>query len=153
MKHPLAAVPFAVFAAALAAQPPAPLTLDDCLALAAGGHPALAAARAGVSSAGEAVGRSPGPFYPQLDLGAGYHRWQRHAFLPASLAAIAPGGVLPDVIGPLDDWNGGVTSSVTLLDFGARRAGLDGAKARFAGAEADASAAQADVRLTVQSAF
>jgi outer membrane protein len=146
-------------AASLVAQPVPPLTLrrsaaftlDDCLKLATEKHPTLAAAQAGVSAANEAVGEARAPYYPQVDLNAGYHRWQRRAFLPSGLTL--PGRGVPEIIGPLDDWNGGLLSRVTLLDFGERRAGLDAAKARLAGAQADASAAHADVRLNVQSAF
>ncbi len=135
----------------LAAQPVGPLALDDCLKLAAGQHPALAAAQASVSSANESVGEAQAPYYPSLDLNAGYHRWQRYAFLPSGL--FPPGRTAPNLIGPLNDWNGGLSSRVTLLDFGERRAGLAAAQARHAGAQADAAATQADVRLNVQSAF
>ena len=106
------------------------LALEDCLRLAGENHPALAAAQAGVAAAGEAVGEAEAPFYPQLDLNAGFHRWQRRAFLPAGLSI--PGRSIPDIIGPLDDWNGGLVSRVTLYDFGERRAGVDAAKARRA---------------------
>jgi outer membrane protein TolC len=97
------------------------------------------------------VGEARAPYYPQVDLSASYHRWQRRAFLPSGL--VIPGRGVPEVIGPLDDWNGGLLSRVTLFDFGERRAGLDAAKARLAGADADTSAAFADVRLNVQAAF
>lgn len=140
-----------VAAPPVALRPSDALMLDDCVKLAMERHPALVAARAGVSASTEAVGEARAPFYPQLDLNAGYHRWQRRAFLPAGLTI--PGRGLPEVVGPLDDWNGGVLSRVTLFDFGERRAGLDAAKARLAGAQADASATLADIRLNVQSAF
>ena len=42
---------------------------------------------------------------------------------------------------------------MTLFDFGERRAGLAAARARLGGAQADAAATRADVRLSVQSAF
>src|ERR1019366_8190900 len=100
----------------LFAQTTTPLALDECLKLAAGQHPALAAAQAGVSAASESVGEAQAPYFPSLDLNAGYHRWQRHAFLPSGLAL--PGHAIPNLIGPLDDWNGGISSRVTLLDFG-----------------------------------
>lgn len=151
MNTRLAAVLALTFALRLSAQPAAPLALDDCLKLAARTHPALTAAQAGVSAATESIGEAQAPYYPSLDLNAGYHRWQRRAFLPAGLSI--PGRAIPDLIGPLDDWNGGVSSRVTLLDFGERRAALDAAQARRAGAQADAAATQADVRLNVQSAF
>jgi outer membrane protein TolC len=134
----------------LAAQPAERLTLDDCLKFAEQ-HPALTAAQAGVSAASESVDEAQAPYYPSLDLNAGYHRWQRRAFLPAGLSI--PGRPIPDLIGPLDDWNGGVASRYTLFDFGERRAALDAARARHAGAQADAATMQADVRFAVQSAF
>lgn len=146
-------IPLFLLGAALGSAAPAatPLTLDDCLALAAGQHPTLAAARAGVSAANEAVGEARAPFYPQVDLNAAYHRWQRRAFLPSGLAI--PGRGIPDIIGPLDDWNGGVQSRVTLYDSGERRAGLEAARARLAGAEAESEVLQADLRLNVRAAF
>ncbi|HTX64162.1 MAG TPA: TolC family protein [Opitutaceae bacterium] len=129
----------------------APLSLDDCLRLAQQSQPLLTAAAAGVTAAGEAVDEARAPFWPEVDLSAGYHRWQRRAFLPSGL--VIPGLGVPKLIGPLDDWNGGLASHVTLFDFGERRAGLDAARARLAGAQADALATRADVRLSVQSAF
>ncbi|HVU36195.1 MAG TPA: TolC family protein [Opitutaceae bacterium] len=127
------------------------LSLDDCVKLAAERQPAIAAARAGVAGAQEAVSEARAPYYPQVDLSAGYHRWQRHAFLPSGLAL--PGHSIPDLIGPLDDWNGGLGSRWMVYDFGVRRAGLAAARARYAGAQADARAIEADVRLGVESAF
>lgn len=134
-----------------AAPAAAPLSLDDCLALSTAQHPALTAARAGVSAATEAVGEARAPYYPHVDLNAGYHRWQRRAFLPSGL--VIPGRGIPDIIGPLDDWNGGVQSRVTLYDFGERRAGLEAARARLAGVEAESSVVGADLRLNVRAAF
>ena len=140
-------------AARLFADPatPAPLALDACLNLSAANHPAVAAAQAGVAGAIETVGEARAPYYPQVDLLAGYHRWQRRAFLPDGI--VIPGRGVPELIGPTDDWNGGLASRVTLYDFGERRAGLDAAKARLAGAEAEAAVTQADVRLATQAAF
>jgi outer membrane protein len=127
------------------------LNLDDCLGLAADHQPVLAAAGAGVTAATAAVDEARAPFWPQVDLSTGYHRWQRRAFLPSGLTL--PGRSLPEIIGPLDDWTGGLTSRVTLFDFGERHAGLNAARARLGSAQADTAAAQADVRLSVQSAF
>lgn len=128
-----------------------PLTLDACRKLARERHPALTAAQAGVAGAREAVGEAKAPYVPQLDLNAGYHRWQRRAFLPAGLSL--PGRDTPTLIGPLDDWNGSVSSRWTIYDFGERRAGLDAAHARAAGADADAQTTRADIRLNVDQAF
>ena len=127
------------------------LTLDECLHIGAAQHPALAAAQAGIAAATEAVGEAQAPLYPQVDVSAGYHRWQRRAFLPSGLTL--PGRPMPEILGPLDDWNGALSSRVLLYDSGERRAGVDAAKARRAGAAAEATAVVADVRLNVQAAF
>ncbi len=81
MKRLLAALILIAGSSALRAQAAATLSLDDCLKLAGEKHPVLAAAQAGVSAASEAVGEARAPYYPNLDLNAGYHRWQRRAFL------------------------------------------------------------------------
>ena len=127
------------------------LTLDDCLRIANGGHPLLAAAAAGVTAADEAVGEALAPYWPQVDLSTGYHRWQKRAFLPSGLTI--PGRAVPEIIGPLNDWTGGLYSRVTLFDFGERRAGLDAARARWKGSQAEADSTRSDIRLSVQSAF
>ena len=151
MKTTVLTVALLLLAATPLAAAEAPLSLDDCLRLARQSQPLLTAAAAGVAAAGEAVDEARAPFWPEVDLSGGYHRWQMRAFLPSGL--VIPGLGVPKLIGPLDDWNGGLSSRVTLYDFGARRAGLDAARARLAGAQADDAATQADVRLSVQSAF
>jgi len=132
------------------AQSPASLSAEDCVQIALGPHPALAAAQAGVDAAAAAVGEARAPYYPRFDLTGGYHRLQRRAYLPGGLTL--PGGAAPKLIGPLDDWNGGLVSRMTLLDFGARKAGLAAAEARQSGAEAQADATRADLRATVRAA-
>lgn len=141
---------FSLCLAPLAAEPGA-LALEECVALAERQHPALTASQAGLVASDAAVREARAPYYPQLDLTAGYHRWQRRAFLPSGLAL--PGGRTPDLIGPLDDWNGGLVSRVTLYDFGERRAGLEAARARHVGAGAEVEATGAEIRLGVRSAF
>jgi outer membrane protein len=130
---------------------PAALTLEDCLHLATDHHPLLAAAAAGVTAANEAVGEARTPYWPQVDLSAGYHRWQNRAFLPSGLTI--PGHPLPEIVGPLNDWTGGLYSQMTLFDFGERRAGLDAARDRWKSAQANAEATRGDIRLAVQTAF
>jgi outer membrane protein len=151
MKPVSASLLLLVASTSLSAQSGAPLSLDECVKLAAASHPALAAAQAGVAAATEAVGEARAPYYPSVDLTAGYHRWQRRLYLPEGV--FPPSINVPKTIGPLDDWNAGLVSRVTLFDFGERRGGLDAAVARRAGAEAEVAAARADVRQNVQSAF
>lgn len=142
----------ALLTSPLAAQPAAtPLTLEECLKIGATQHPAHAAARAGVAAAAEAIGEAQAPLYPQVDVNAGYHRWQRRAYLPAGLTL--PGRAMPELIGPLDDWNGGVSSRMLVFDSGERRATVEAARARRAGADAEAATVGADVRLNVHQAF
>ena len=130
---------------------PVALSIEECLRIADETHPALTAAQAGVAAAAEAVSEARAPFYPQVDLSAGYHRWQRRAFLPSGLTL--PGRGIPEVVGPLHDWNGGLQSRVLLYDSGERAAGLSAAQARRAGAEADVAVVRADLRLGVRAAY
>ena len=104
-----------------------------------------------MTAASEAVGEAKAPFWPQVDLSTGYHRWQQRVFLPSGLTI--PGRSIPETVGPLNDWTGGLYSQMTLFDFGERRAGLDAAHARWKGAQAGAEATRANVRLAVRSAF
>lgn len=129
----------------------APLTLDQCLAIATDHQPALMAAQAGVNAATQAVGEARAPYFPQVDVNAGYHRFQKRAFFPSGLSFGS--GALPTQIGPLTDWTAGLSSRFTVFDFGARKAGLKAAEARKVGAEAEASATASDVRLSVEKAF
>jgi outer membrane protein len=127
------------------------LTLGQCLEMATSSHPTLAAAQAAVEAAARAVDEAGAPQWPQVDLSAGYHRWQRRAFLPGGLF---PAGVpAPELIGPLDDWNAGISARATLFDFGERRAGVEAAVARRDAVAADAETTWADLRLAVQRAF
>jgi len=172
MKHLLSLLALGFLAAHLAAQPavdptvggalrpdssapavssPNGLSLDDCLRLAGEKQPQFAAAQAGVAAAREGVGEARTAWYPQVDLAAGYHRWQRRAYLPAGL--LPAGRTAPAVIGPQDDWNGGAVARYTLYDFGERRATIEAAAARVAGAEADADVTRSAVRLTVRTSF
>ena len=80
------------------------LTLDDCLRIANDRHPMLAAAAAGVTAANEAVGEARSPYWPQVDLSTGYHRWQKRAFLPSGLTI--PGRSVPEIVGPLERLDG-----------------------------------------------
>lgn len=151
MKRALFPLLLSLLSGPAVAQSAPPLSLEECLQLGASQHPAHAAARAGVAAATEAIGEAQAPLYPQLDVTAGYHRWQRRAFLPAGLTL--PGRAMPELIGPLDDWNGAFSSRVLLYDSGERRAGIDAARARRAGAEAEVTSVGADVRLNVHTAF
>lgn len=127
------------------------LTLEDSVRLALANHPSLRAAQAATEAAKAAIGEASASLYPQLDASAGYHRFQKRAFLPSGL--VLPGREAPKLIGPLSDWTGGVASRMTVYDFGERRAGVAAAEARHAGAVYEAEYARAELRLAVKQAY
>jgi outer membrane protein len=123
-----------------------PLTLTECIRVALEANPARRSAAAGVQSAREAVGEAQAPNYPELGLQAGYRRFQTHAFLPGWVR-IPPGS--PTVVGPTDDWLGGLRARYTLYDFGERNAQVQVAKARQGLAEEEQSRIRQDIILRV----
>jgi len=127
-----------------------PLTLSDCIRIALEANPARRSAAAGVQSAREAVGEAQAPYYPELGLQAGYHRFQTHAFLPGWVR-IPPGS--PTVVGPTDDWLGGLRARYTLYDFGERKALGQVARARQGLAEEEQSRIRQDIILSVYYGF
>ena len=112
-----------------------PLTLPECIRIALEANPAGRAAAAGVQGAKEALGEAGAPYYPEVGLQAGYRRFQTHAFLPGWVR-IPPGS--PTVVGPTDDWLGGLRARYTLYDFGERKALWQVASARQGLAEEEA---------------
>ena len=127
-----------------------PLTLSDCIRIALEANPAARAAAAGVQGAREAVGEAQAPYYPELGLQAGYRRFQTHAFLPGWVK-IPPGS--STVVGPTDDWLGGLRARYTLYDFGERKALGQGARARQGLAEEEQSRIRQDIILSVYYGF
>ena len=140
------------YSAAAADSDPAnrPLTLSDCIRIALEANPAGRAAAAGVQGAREAVGEAQAPYYPELGLQAGYRRFQTHAFLP-DWVQIPPGS--PTVVGPTDDWLGGLRARYTLYDFGERKALGQVARARQGLAEEEQSRIRQDIILSVYYGF
>ena len=111
------------------------LTLEKCLAIALDRNPRLRAAREGIAVAREEVGLARAPYYPELSLAGSYSRWQSRAFLPEGIGGPNP----PTIIGPTDDWSGGLRAGWNLFDSGSRAAALRSALARegLAGFEAE----------------
>jgi len=130
--------------------PNRPLSLNDCVHLALEQNPLQRAAILGLAAAKEAVGEAKAPYYPELGLQAGYHRWQTHAFLPGYIR-IPPGS--PTVLGPTDDWLAGIRSRYTLFDSGERRAQLDTVLARKGVAEEEKARVTQDIILLVHQGF
>ncbi len=126
-----------------------PLTLNACVAIALEKNPLQEAARQGVIAAEEAVGKARAPYYPQLDLDAGFGRRQSHAFLPAGLS----GPDRPDTIGPTDDWSAGLAARLLLFDSGKRRAELLAADAARQEARAADASSRQDLILNVHRAY
>jgi outer membrane protein len=127
-----------------------PLTLQDCIRIALEANPARRSAAAGVQAAREAVGEAQAPYYPELGLQTGYRRFQSHAFLPGWVR-IPPGS--PTVVGPTDDWLGGLRARYTLYDFGERNAQVQVAKARQGLAQEEQSRIRQDILLSVYYGF
>ena len=142
---------FAQSAAAAESEPAnRPLTLSDCIRVALEANPSGRAAAAGVQAAREAVGEAQAPYYPELGLQAGYRRFQTHAFLPDWVRI--PAGS-PTVVGPTDDWLGGLRARYTLYDFGERKALGQVARARQGLAEEEQSRIRQDIILSVYYGF
>ena len=127
-----------------------PLTLSDCIRIALQANPAGRSAAAGLQGAKEAVGEALAPYYPELGLQTAYHRFQSHAFLPGWVK-IPPGS--PTVVGPTDDWLGGLRARYTLYDFGERKALGQVARARQGLAEEEQSRVRQDIILGVYYGF
>ncbi|NLI48680.1 MAG: TolC family protein [Acidobacteria bacterium] len=125
------------------------LTLADCVRLAIAQNPLRAASRSAVESARHGVGEARAPYYPTADFGTGFSRWQRHAFLPADLQSYIP----VDVIGPTDDWFMSVYAQYVVFDSGARRAGLQAARALETSATADDEQTLRNLIAQVEQAF
>lgn len=135
------------------------LTLKTCVDIALNRNPLQAAAEAGLVAAGESVGEARALYYPQLALQSGYHRWERHAYLPEGLSALqanaggSGGSEMTSTIGPTDDWNAGLVASLTLFDSGERRAHLRAALARQGMAQDDVKRVRLYVAFEVHQAY
>jgi outer membrane protein TolC len=114
------------------------LTLDVCLATASRGNPGLAAARAAVEKAFFARRASYGEFLPQVSAEASAAR--RRAEDDSGAAETESDAY-------------GLSARQTLFAGGRNRAALDEATAAWRLAEADLSAAEAQVTYDVRSAF
>jgi outer membrane protein TolC len=83
-----------------------------------------------------------------LSADAAYRRFQTHVFLPEGLPL-----ALEPIVGPIDDWSGGVDVRYTLYDHGARNAELAAAQAAHAGASAGAEGTREQLVFAVHDAF
>lgn len=104
----------------------APLSLEVCKKIALDTNPLSKAATEGIQIANETVGIAQSAYYPRVDFHAHYERWQTYNFfrlnnpfgniLPVDL------NIVPNIIGPTNDYNFAVNSRYTLYDWGKRRA-------------------------------
>jgi outer membrane protein len=127
-----------------------PLTLRDCIRIALETNPLPRIAQGNVISARESAGEAKAPYYPELGLQTFYKRWQSHAFLP-SLSI--PGQHIPTIVGPTDDWMGGLNARYILFDSGRRQADYQGALARLGSAEEEKAKVRQDVMLSVYQGY
>jgi TolC family type I secretion outer membrane protein len=135
---------------AAAESPSGPLNLRDCVGIALADNPSGRAAAAGVLAAREAVGEARAPYYPEVGLQAGYRRFQTHAFFPDWVRIPAGSS---SVVGPTDDWLGGLRARYVLYDFGERRAQMQIARAGQGLAEEEALRIRQDILLAVYHGF
>ena len=130
--------------------PPGPLTLQDCVGIALANNPAGRVAAAQVQITREGVGEAQAPYYPEIGLQARYGRFQTHAFFPDWVRI--PSGSAP-VVGPTNDWLGGLRARYTLYDFGERAARVLSARARQGVAEEEGLRVSQDIILGVYNGF
>jgi outer membrane protein len=127
-----------------------PLSLRDCVRLALEQNPLQRAGVMGVAAAKEAVGEAKAPYYPEMGLQTGYHRWQTHAFLPDWVRFPAGSST---IVGPTNDWQAGLRARYTLFDSGERRALLDTGLARQGVAEEEKARITQEIILLVYQGF
>lgn len=103
-----------------------PLSLESCKRIALDKNPLAKAATEGIQIAKESVGIALSTYYPHVDFHAHYERWQTYNFfrLNNPFGNLLPLNVniVPNIIGPTNDYNFAVNSRYTLYDWGKRRA-------------------------------
>lgn len=131
------------------------LTLELCQTISLDTNPLNRAACEGVQIAKEITGMAQAPYYPQIDGHAHYDRWQKHNFFRLNIppGTPIPSSIVPNVIGPTDDFGYSVDSSYTLYDWGKRRAELMEALANLGAACEDAQRIKQEILLNVSVAF
>ncbi|MDD5676800.1 MAG: TolC family protein [Kiritimatiellae bacterium] len=127
------------------------LTLDDCVRLALENNPQNKMAASSVKAAQEAAGAAFAPFYPTVGVDGGAARWKQRIYLPEGIAP--PGTILPDMVGPTDDWNAEIRGRWMLFDSGERRAKLRAANAALGATQADEERVRQDLALAVHHAY
>lgn len=127
------------------------LTLEACVRIALAQNPLLQASREGLAAAHHAAKQAEAGYYPHVNLTADYRRFQTHAFLPGGLGGAM--GPQTSVVGPTDDYSGGVAAQWLLLDSGRRRAHLTAARAKAGTSEYEAEIVRQDIALMVQQAY
>lgn len=127
------------------------LTLEACVRIALAQNPLLQASREGLAAARHAAKQAEAGYYPHVNLTADYRRFQTHAFLPGGLGGAV--GPQTSVVGPTDDYSGGLAAQWLLLDSGRRRAQLTAARAKAGASEYEVETVRQDIALMVQQAF
>ncbi len=127
--------------------PGGPLDLETCVHIALSRNPHLQATSANLAAAHEAVGVAQAASYPEVDLTAGYRRFDTHLWLPSELA------LHDSALGSTDDWSADVTAGYTVYDSGKRKADRASASAGLVTARHDASSVRQDIIFRVHAAF
>lgn len=127
------------------------LTLEACVRIALAQNPLLQASREGLAAARHAAKQAEAGYYPHVNLTADYRRFQTHVFLPGGLGGTM--GPQTSVVGPTDDYSGGLAAQWLLLDSGRRRAQLTAARAKAGASKYEAEIVRQDIALMVQQAY
>jgi len=149
MSHSENASPGGTPGGAAAKQTATPLTLAECIKIALEQNPAKRAAREEVITAREKVGEATAPYYPELDLNAGYDRFRKYGYMPSG--ASKPG--MSPIVGPTDDWTAGLSARLLLFDSGERGAHRAAVMAKHGAAQEDEETVRQDIVLQVHQAY
>jgi outer membrane protein TolC len=149
MSHSENASPGGTPSGAAAKQNATPLTLAECVKIALEQNPAKQAAREEVITAREKVGEATAPYYPELDLNAGYDRFRKYGYMPSG--ASKPG--MSPIVGPTDDWTAGLSARLLLFDSGERGAHRAAVMAKHGAAQEDEETVRQDIVLQVHQAY
>ncbi len=131
--------------------PDRPLTLQECVGVAAGQSPAEKSAEFTVEAATHAAAAAKAPYYPALGFNLKASRWQQRIFLPYDI--FPPTAPLPTIVGPTDDYGLSLNATYTIFDGGERKAQLGVAEAQQRATVADRVRVSQDLTLSVHQAF
>jgi len=130
------------------------LSLSAAKRIALDTNPLARAAAEGLQIACAKTCMAKSPYYPEVGAGAHFMRWEKHNFLELDdPTMVVPPSLLPDTIGPTNDYFYHIYSRYTLYDWGERRAELLAACANQRGACSEEERIHQEILLNVSTAF